>query len=227
MPQNVELLRRETDALKIFEKQENLIISDIMMPETDGFKFAETIRRQDENIPILFIMTARDDFSAKERGYHIGIDDYMVKPINMDELLLHIEALLCRANIAAEKKLTVGNLVLNEGEISAAVNGEPVVLTLREFQILFKLLSYPLDFMSSKLPGLGDVDWGKYVSALTDIGFDGYTCIEVEDKAFEGGEREGGRFSQTEPEIFKTVRDLRLQRKRQEQEAIETITPGA
>lgn len=127
---------------QIYEGHFDLIISDIMMPEIDGFEFAETIRRQDETIPILF-MTARDDFSAKERGYHIGIDDYMVKPINMDELLLHIGALLRRANIAAEKKLAVGNLVLDEQAVSAAVNGEPVALTLREFQILFKLLSYP------------------------------------------------------------------------------------
>lgn len=120
----------------------DLIISDIMMPETDGFALAETIREQDSHIPILF-MTARDDFSAKERGYRLGIDDYMVKPIRLEELLLHIEALLRRANIAAEKKLTVGNLVLNEEEVSATVDGEPVTLTLREFQILFKLLSYP------------------------------------------------------------------------------------
>lgn len=120
----------------------NLIISDIMMPQMDGFEFAQAIRQLDINIPILF-MTARDDFSAKERGYHIGIDDYMVKPIQMDELLLHIEALLRRANIAAEKKLVVGNLVLDEDEVSATVDGEPVALTLREFQILFKLLSYP------------------------------------------------------------------------------------
>lgn len=126
----------------MYNKLYDLIISDIMMPGMDGFEFAETIRQQDKNIPILF-MTARDDFSAKERGYHLGIDDYMVKPIHMDELLLHIEALLRRANIAAEKKLTVGNLVLNEDEVSATVDGEPVALTLREFQILFKLLSYP------------------------------------------------------------------------------------
>ena len=88
-------------------------------------------------------MTARDDFSSKERGYRLGIDDYMVKPIHLDELVLHIEALLCRAHIAAEKKLVIGNLVLDEDEISAAVDGVPVFLTLREFQILFKLLSYP------------------------------------------------------------------------------------
>lgn len=127
---------------KMFAGHFDLVISDIMMPETDGFEFAETIRQQDKNIPILF-MTARDDFSAKERGYHIGIDDYMVKPVNMDELLLHIEALLRRAHIAAEKKLTLGSLVLDEDEVSATVSGEPVVLTLREFEILFKLLSYP------------------------------------------------------------------------------------
>ncbi len=127
---------------KLYANNIDLIISDIMMPGTDGFEFAETVRQQDKNIPILF-MTARDDFSAKERGYHLGIDDYMVKPINMDELLLHIEALLRRANIAAQKKLVVGDLILNEEEVSATVAGEPVPLTLREFQILFKLLSYP------------------------------------------------------------------------------------
>ncbi len=113
-----------------------------MMPEMDGFAFAKALREQDKNIPILF-MTARDDFSSKEHGYRLGIDDYMVKPIHLDELVLHIEALLRRAHIAAEKKLVIGNLVLDEDEISAAVDGVPVFLTLREFQILFKLLSYP------------------------------------------------------------------------------------
>lgn len=135
-----------SDAADAFEElyanHMDLIISDIMMPGTDGFEFAETVRQQDKNIPILF-MTARDDFSAKERGYHLGIDDYMVKPVNMDELLLHIEALLRRANIAAQKKLVVGDLILDEEEVSATVAGAPVPLTLREFQILFKLLSYP------------------------------------------------------------------------------------
>lgn len=126
----------------MFAEHFDLVISDIMMPGMDGFEFAQTIRQQDKNLPILF-MTARDDFSAKERGYHIGIDDYMVKPIHMDELLLHIEALLRRANIAAKKKLEIGNLVLDEDEVSAAVDGAPVTLTLREFQIIFKLLSYP------------------------------------------------------------------------------------
>lgn len=124
------------------KEQFDMIISDIMMPEIDGYEFAESVRRQDENIPILF-MTARDDFLSKQRGYHLGVDDYLTKPINLDELLLHIEALLRRARISAQKRLAIGNLVLDEREVIATVDGEPIAVTLREFQILFKLLSYP------------------------------------------------------------------------------------
>lgn len=120
----------------------DLIISDIMMPKMDGFEFATAIRELDKNIPILF-MTARDDFASKEKGYRIGIDDYMTKPIDLDELLLRIKALLRRAKIVEDKKLTVGNLILDEDDVSATVDGEPVTLTLREFQIIYKLLSYP------------------------------------------------------------------------------------
>lgn len=120
----------------------DLIISDIMMPGIDGFEFAGTVRKQDQNIPILF-MSAREDYTAKEKGFHLGIDDYMVKPIDLNELLLHITALLRRAHIASEKKLVVGNLEMNEDAMTATVDGEPVILTLREFQILFRLLSYP------------------------------------------------------------------------------------
>ena len=98
----------------LYAARYDLILSDIMMPGMDGFVFAEAVRRQDKNIPILF-MTARDDFTSKERGFRLGIDDYVVKPVNLDELVLRIEALLRRANIAAKKKLTVGNLVLDEG----------------------------------------------------------------------------------------------------------------
>lgn len=126
----------------LYEKQVDLIISDIMMPKMDGFEFAKAVRKQDENIPILF-MTARDDISAKQKGYHLGIDDYMVKPVDLDELLLRIEALLRRANIASRKQLVIGSLVLDEEAVSAEVDGRPIALTLREFQILFKLLSYP------------------------------------------------------------------------------------
>jgi DNA-binding response OmpR family regulator len=119
-----------------------LIISDIMMPEVDGFKFAAMVREQDKLIPILFI-TARDDISSKQKGFRIGIDDYMVKPVELDELVLRVGALLRRANIANEKKLTAGSLILNADEMTATVSGEEIPLTPREFNVLFKLLSYP------------------------------------------------------------------------------------
>lgn len=127
---------------RILEEPVNLIVSDIMMPEIDGLEFAATIRKQDKNIPILF-MSARDDIATKQKGYSIGIDDYMVKPIEMDELILRISALLRRANIANERKLEVGSLTLNEEETTAYVNSTDVQLTVKEFNILFKLLSYP------------------------------------------------------------------------------------
>lgn len=120
----------------------DLIISDIMMPGVDGFEFARTVRELNQEIPILF-MTARDDFAAKQRGFRAGIDDYMVKPVDLEELLLRIGALLRRAKIAASKKLTAGGLTLDAEEHTAYLNGEEVPLTVREFNLLYKLLSYP------------------------------------------------------------------------------------
>lgn len=120
----------------------DLIISDIMMPDIDGFEFAETVRDLNKTIPILF-MTARDDFASKQKGFRIGIDDYMVKPVNMDELVLRVGALLRRANIATEKKLIIGGLVLDADATIATINDEEIPVTVREFNILYKMLSYP------------------------------------------------------------------------------------
>ncbi len=119
-----------------------LIISDIMMPEVDGFEFAENVRKVNKHVPILF-MSAKDDLPSKQKGFHLGIDDYMVKPIELGELLLRVRALLRRANIELERKLTVGNLSLDADAITAAVGGEEIPVTTREFNILYKLLSYP------------------------------------------------------------------------------------
>lgn len=120
----------------------DLIVSDIMMPEVDGFEFAETIRRVNKTIPILF-MSAKDDLPSKQKGFQLGIDDYMVKPIELDELLLRIRALLRRANIEIERRLTVGNLTLDADAVATLVDGKEIPVTTREFNILYKLLSYP------------------------------------------------------------------------------------
>ncbi len=120
----------------------DLIVSDIMMPGIDGFEFAQTVREQNEAIPILFL-TARDDLAAKQRGYRAGIDDYLVKPFELDELALRIGALLRRAGIAAAKKLSVGAFVMDADARTARLDGKEIALTLREFDILYKLLSYP------------------------------------------------------------------------------------
>jgi DNA-binding response OmpR family regulator len=120
----------------------DIIVSDIMMPGIDGFEFAKTVRELNQEIPILF-MTARDDLTSKQRGFQVGIDDYIVKPIELDELVLRIGALMRRAKIASSKKLTVGSVVLNAEENSAYIGDEEIPLTPREFNLLYKLLSYP------------------------------------------------------------------------------------
>ena len=120
----------------------DLIVSDIMMPEIDGFEFAKNVRELSEDIPILF-MTARDDIASKQRGFRIGVDDYMVKPIDLDELFLRIGALLRRAKIASSKKLEVGSFTMDADEHTAYLDGEEIPMTNREFSILYKLLSYP------------------------------------------------------------------------------------
>lgn len=126
----------------LYENVFDLIISDVMMPGTDGFEFAKTVRETDKTVPILF-MTARDDISSKQKGFSSGADDYMVKPIDLDELLLRIGALLRRAGIAASKKIETGRFVMDADEHTAYLDGAEIGLTSREFSILYKLLSYP------------------------------------------------------------------------------------
>ena len=126
----------------LYENMFDMIVSDIMMPGVDGFEFAESVREINEEIPILF-MTARDDIASKQRGFRIGVDDYMVKPIDLDELFLRIGALLRRAKIAASRKLEIGSFVMDADEHTAYLDDEEINLTNREFSILYKLLSYP------------------------------------------------------------------------------------
>lgn len=126
----------------LYENTVDLIVSDIMMPGVDGFEFARNVRDVNNDIPILF-MTARDDIASKQRGFRIGVDDYMVKPIDLDELFLRIGALLRRAKIASSRKLEIGSFVMDADEHTAYLGDDEISLTSREFNILYKLLSYP------------------------------------------------------------------------------------
>lgn len=120
----------------------DMIISDIMMPKINGFDFAKEIRRNNHDIPILFI-TALDDLASKKKGFYAGVDDYMVKPLDMDEMILRVGALLRRARIKNENRLEIGELVLVRDEMAAYVNGEEIPILPREFNVLYKLLSHP------------------------------------------------------------------------------------
>lgn len=119
-----------------------LIITDIMMPKVDGFELAENVRAVDKITPIIF-MSAKDDKPSKMYGYKLGIDDYVTKPFDVDVLMLKVAALLRRAKIESEQKLTVGNFTMNQDERTALIDGQEIALTMREFDILYKLLSYP------------------------------------------------------------------------------------
>jgi len=131
------------EALEKLEKENfDLILSDIMMPVLDGFSFVEKVRSKDTDIPIIF-MTARDDKFSKQLGYKIGVDDYIVKPFDIDELLLKVGAILRRTNIKNNKKIVIGNLTLDAIEHTAYLDDEELSLTVREFDLLFKLLSFP------------------------------------------------------------------------------------
>lgn len=134
------------DGIEALEQMEtskfDMLLTDIMMPRMDGFELAESIRLTDKSLPIIF-MTAKDDKPSQMLGYNLGIDDYVVKPFDMDVLQMKIAALLRRARIETEKELRVGNFLMNAEEHYAAVDGEEIALTVREFDLLFKLLSYP------------------------------------------------------------------------------------
>lgn len=135
-----------------------LIVSDIMMPGIDGFEFARTVREVNKTIPILF-MSAKDDLPSKQKGFQLGIDDYMVKPVDLDELLLRVRALLRRANVEMSRKLTIGNLMMDADAMTAAINESEIPITTREFNILYKLLSYPNKTFSRAQ--LMDEFWGR------------------------------------------------------------------
>lgn len=120
----------------------SLVISDIMMPGADGYEVAKALRKKDSSTPIIFL-TAKEDKPSKIYSYQLGVDDYITKPFDMDILMMKIAAILRRAGIEENHSLTVGNFTMNSTERIAKINDEDVPFTVREFDILFKLLSYP------------------------------------------------------------------------------------
>jgi len=130
-------------ALNIIDNEHiDLVISDIMMPNLDGYDLTESLRESGYNMPILMV-TAKETFDDKKKGFVVGADDYMVKPIDIEEMILRIGALLRRSKISNEHRVYVGDIVLDYDEISVSINGEKTTLPKKEFYLLFKLLSYP------------------------------------------------------------------------------------
>ena len=131
------------EALKLMESTHiDLIVLDVMMPEMDGYDFLKTIRDSGSEIPVL-IITAKDSAEDLRKAFMLGTDDFMVKPVDEIEMLLRIKALLRRAKIGEEQRLTVGGTELLYDSFTVKRNGEEITLPKKEFQILFKLLSFP------------------------------------------------------------------------------------
>lgn len=139
----VTLCRNGLDALTELNKSDYaMVITDIMMPVMDGFTLAKRIREQNETLPLLF-MTAKDDKSSQQLGFTLGIDDYIVKPFDLDIFALRVSAILRRSVIENSNLLVVGNLKMDKTEHNAYLDNEELPLTVREFDLLFKFLSYP------------------------------------------------------------------------------------
>lgn len=148
------------EALDIMEKEYiDLIISDIMMPAMDGYELTRTLREAHQDLPILMV-TAKDQFDDMKRGFRAGTDDYMIKPINVKELILRVEALLRRARISSEKKIVVGSTVLDYDALTVTLHGKETLLPQKEFFLLYKLLSYPNKIFTR--PQLMDEIWGMF-----------------------------------------------------------------
>lgn len=148
------------EALEVMEQQYiDLIVADVMMPDMDGYELVRNLRDARCEIPVL-IVTAKDQFEDMQRGFRTGCDDYMVKPVNVKELVLRVEALLRRARISSEKKIVIGKTVLDYDALTVTIHGEETILPQKEFYLLYKLLSYPNKIFTR--PQLMDEIWGMF-----------------------------------------------------------------
>ncbi len=140
---NVSTASDGEEALDVIDREHiDLVVLDVMMPNMDGYEFTETIRETNDNLPILMV-SAKQQPADKKAGFLAGTDDYITKPIDEEELLLRIKALLRRAKIANERKLMIGDVELDYDSLTVTGHGETVELPQKEFMLLYKLLSYP------------------------------------------------------------------------------------
>ena len=180
------------EALEILDnKHIDLLIVDIQMPKMNGYELVKALRDSGDQRPVI-MLTAMTSFEHKKQGFASGIDDYMTKPVDYEELIWRIEAILRRANIASEKKIQIGKFEMNQGTYQASYDGRQITLTNKEFDLLFLLLSYPETVFTKQQ--LMDKIWGydteteydtikTYVSKLRNKLSD---CEEFELKALRG-----------------------------------------
>lgn len=151
------------DGLEALGSMENeyidLIVADIMMPNMDGYELLKTLRDAKYSLPVLMV-TSKDQFEDMQKGFRLGTDDYMIKPINVKELVLRVEALLRRARISNEKKITIGSTILDYDALTVTLHGKEMSLPQKEFYLLYKLLSYPNKIFTR--PQLMDEIWGMF-----------------------------------------------------------------
>ena len=154
----VSLATNGADALELMDKNHfDLVVLDIMMPKMDGYEFTKTLRENQNNLPILMV-SAKQLAEDRKKGFIAGIDDYMVKPIDLEELLLHVKALLRRYKIASERQIEIGDVVLNYDAYTVSKNGEVIELPQKEFLLLYKLLSFP-DKIFTRIQLMDEI-WG-------------------------------------------------------------------
>ncbi len=175
-------------ALEVMDQSHiDLVVLDIMMPKMDGYEFTRLLRETDNNLPILMV-SAKQLPADKRRGFLVGTDDYITKPIDEEEMLLRIKALLRRAQIVNEQKIRIGAVVLDYNSFTVSKNGESLVLPQKEFLLLYKLLSYPgkiftrIQLMDEIWGADSDTGWETVTVHIGRLRkrLEGYTEFEIE-----------------------------------------------
>lgn len=154
----VDLAENGVQALEVLEKRHvDLVVVDIMMPQMDGYEFTRQLREAQNDLPIMMV-SAKQLPEDRRLGFQVGTDDFMVKPIDGEEFLLRIKALLRRAKIASERQIVIGDIVLKYDELRVICKEESIVLPQKEFLLLYKLLSYP-DRIFTRIELMDEI-WG-------------------------------------------------------------------